>query len=114
MNDGPPLYTAQCGAERQSWAAGAGIVLSFQRGAVAREAVEVDEAPLAMALDLIGVPWLVTERAVLRRHAAPGVVRWETYYRRDHGRPPLVAIGFTPEEAHVLDTRGDLIHLTRG
>ena len=72
VNDGPPLQVAQCGAERVAWSAGAGFVLAFLRGAVEREAVEVDEAPVAMGLDPVGVPWLVTHRAVLRRQIEAG------------------------------------------
>jgi hypothetical protein len=111
VNNGPPLHVAQCGAGREAWSAGPGLVLSFQRGAVAREAVDVDDPPVAMGLDLVGVPWLVTERAVLRRHVESGAARWRAYYRRDRERPPLVAIGFMPEEAHVLDSRGGSIRL---
>ena len=72
-----------------------------------------------MALDLVGVPWLVCERAVLRRHsvttasslapaghAPQGGPVWRTYYRRDPSAPSLVAIGFTPDGARVLDVRG--------
>src|SRR5262249_40429141 len=48
VNDGPPLHVAQCGAGWEAWSAGQGFALSFHRGAVAREAVEVSEAPAAM------------------------------------------------------------------
>ena len=49
VNDGPPLLVALCGVAREAWAAGPGLVLSFQRGAVSPEAVEADELPVAMA-----------------------------------------------------------------
>src|SRR6185369_15974933 len=68
VNDGPPLLVAQSSAGRDAWAAGVGFALAFQGGVVEREAVEADDAPVAMGLDLVGVPWLVTERSVLRRH----------------------------------------------
>ena len=64
-----------------------------------------------MELDLVGVPWLISERAVLRRHVESGVAVWKTLYRREPGRPGLVTVGFTPEEAHVVDARGDSIHV---
>ena len=111
MNEGPPLHVAQCGAAREAWAAGPGVLLSFQRDAVALEPLDTDEAPAAMGLDLVGTPWLVTERAVLRRHVDAGLASWRTYYRRDPDRPPLVAIGFTPDDVRVLDARGAAIHI---
>jgi len=114
VNDGPPLLVAQCGVGWEGWSAGSGFVLSFQRGALSQEAVDVDEPPAAMGLDLVGVPWLITERAVLRRHIETGVASWRALYRREPDRPPLVTIGFTPEEAHVVDARGDSIHLRVG
>jgi hypothetical protein len=78
---------------------------------VSREAVEVDDAPVAMGLDLVGAPWIVTEWAALRREVESGTVRWRVVYKRERGRPPLVAIGFTPEEARILDARGGMVHL---
>jgi hypothetical protein len=111
VNDGPELLVAQCGAAGAGWSAGAGFALEFQRGAVAREAVEVDDAPVAMGLDLVGAPWIITEWAALRREVESGTSRWRVIYKRERGRPPLVAIGFTPEEARILDARGGMIHV---
>jgi hypothetical protein len=111
VNERPPLRAALCGASREAWGAGSGFVLSFQRGAVTPEEVAVNETPAAMALDLVGVPWLVTHRSVLRRHVTGGVARWLTYYRRDETRAPLVGIGFTPEGALVLDAEGNAVSI---
>ena len=111
VNDGPPLRHAQCGAGRDAWAAGVGFVLMFQRSAVTRESIDVDDSPVAMGLDLVGVPWLVTRWAALRREVDAGVGRWRAHYRRSEARPPLVAIGFTKEEAIVMDSSGDFVHL---
>jgi len=57
------------------------------------------------------VPWIVTAHAVLRRQVESGTVTWRAVYRRESGRPALVAIGFTPEEARVLNARGNFVHL---
>jgi hypothetical protein len=111
VNDGPELLVAQCSAARVAWSAGAGFVLEFQRGAVAREALEVDETPVAMGLDLVGVPWVVTGWAAMRRQVESGMARWRVVYRRERGRPPLIAIGFTPEEARIVDARGGSVRL---
>lgn len=106
VNDKPALRVAVCAATRESWAAGEGIVVRLDRGAATIEKVEALEKPVAMALDLVGIPWLVTEHAVLRRHVENNEGVWRAYYRRDPARPPLVAIGFTPQGASVLDARG--------
>ncbi|MEP7125632.1 MAG: protein kinase [Byssovorax sp.] len=119
VNERPALSVALAGATREAWGAGSGFVLGFDRSGAISEAVDHQGEPVAMALDLVGVPWLVCERAVLRRHAvttgsslAPGGHSpqggpvWRTYYRRDPTAPSLVAIGFTPDGARVLDARG--------
>jgi serine/threonine protein kinase len=119
VNEMPPLSVALTSATREAWGAGAGFVLGFDRSGVTSEAVDYQGEPVAMGLDLVGIPWLVCERAVLRRHSvttgaslSPGSPTpqsgpvWRTYYRRDPAAPPLVAIGFTPEGARVLDARG--------
>ena len=105
VNDRPPLVACVSGAGRESWAAGQGFVLRFDPSGVAEEKVEDLEPPVAMGLDLVGVPWLVTPRAVLRRHDADQPI-WKLYYRRDAYAAPLIAIGFSSEGARVLDTRG--------
>jgi hypothetical protein len=112
VNDGPELLVAQCGAGRAAWAAGAGFALELHRGAVGREAVEGDEAPVAMGLDLVGVPWVVTARAALRRRVEGSTARWKVVYRREPGRPPLIGIGFTPKEARILDARGGSVRVS--
>jgi len=111
VNDRPPLRTALCGATREAWAAGSGFVVSFQRGAVTPEEVEVDEVPIAMALDLVGVPWLLTDHSVMRRHVESGVARWRAHYRRDTARPPLIALGFTSDGALVVDATGNAVSI---
>jgi hypothetical protein len=111
VSDKPALVAAVCGAARESWAAGAGVVLRFDRGAVASERVDATDVPAAMALDVVGVPWLVTERAVLRRHIEAGDGVWKAYVRRPEDRPAFVGIGFTPEGARVLDARGGVVEI---
>jgi hypothetical protein len=64
-----------------------------------------------MALDVVGAPWLVTERAALRRHVEDNEGVWRIYYRRDAARAPLVGIGFTPDGATLLDARGAFVAL---
>jgi serine/threonine protein kinase len=103
VNKHPPLRRALAGATREMWAAAKGIVLSLERGSVSEERVDDDGEPVAMALDLVGVPWLVTETAVLRRHVQSGAAAWKEYYRRAPGRARLVAIGFSREGACVVD-----------
>ncbi len=106
-----PLHVVCCGAERTAWAAGAGFALASSIATVVREAVEVDDPPVAMGLDFVGVPWIVTGRAALRRQIDSGKATWRAVYRRGPGRPPLVAIGFTPEEARIMDACGSSIHV---
>jgi hypothetical protein len=59
----------------------------------------------------VGVPWLVTDRTVLRRHIEGNEGVWRAYYRREAGRAPLIGIGFTPEGALVLDAKGGAVAL---
>jgi serine/threonine protein kinase len=106
VNERPPLRVALCGAAREAWGAGAGFVVAFERGAVRPEPVEQAGEPTAMGLDLVGVPWLVCERVLLRRHVDAGNALWRVYYRRPEGSAPLIAVGFTPEGARVLDAQG--------
>jgi hypothetical protein len=106
VNERAPLRVALCGAAREAWGAGAGFVMAFERGAVRPEPVEQAGQPTAMALDLVGVPWLVCERMLLRRHVDAGNAIWRVYYRRPEGSAPLIAVGFTPEGARVLDAHG--------
>lgn len=106
VNDRSPLLVGLCGAGREAWCAGQGFVLSFERGLVTQESTEGQGTPVAMALDLVGAPWLVCERAVLRRHVDGGSAVWKVYYERSEDRPPLTGIGFTPEGARLLDAHG--------
>lgn len=111
VNDRPPLRAALMGPEGEGWAAGWGFVLSFRQGAVSVELVEERGAPASMGFDPLGVPWLVTDHAVMRRHVESGTPLWKTYYRREDDRPALIAVGFTPEGARVLDERGNGVHI---
>lgn len=110
VNERPPLHAAVAGVEGEFWTAGAGFVLRVDRGGASEESVEwaleaPAGAPVAMGLDLAGIPWLVTDRAVLRRHGANAPV-WRAYYTRPDGAPPLVAIGFTTAGVRVFDALG--------
>ncbi|AKT36868.1 serine/threonine-protein kinase [Chondromyces crocatus] len=106
VNQRAALEIALCGADRTSWAAGEGFVLSFDRASVTVEELEISGRPVAMGLDPVGVPWLVTGRAVLRRHAGLANASWRVYFQQDVGAPPLLAIGFTAEGACVVDAAG--------
>jgi hypothetical protein len=111
VNERPALRVALCGPDGEAWAAGWGVVLSFRRGVVTVEAVEDRGAPAAMGFDPLGIPWLVTDRSVMRRHVENGVVLWKRYYRRSEDRAALIAVGFTPEGARVLDERGNGVQI---
>jgi hypothetical protein len=106
VNDKPGLTVAVSGAMRETWAAGPGVLLRFDLGGAAREAAETDEPPVAMGLDPVGVPWLVTERHVLRRHDAGGLAVWVRCFTRGPGEAPFVAIGFDQDGAFAVDARG--------
>ncbi|WP_437674778.1 serine/threonine-protein kinase [Sorangium sp. So ce131] len=104
-NGKPPLEVAVAGADRGAWAAGAGVVMRFDQSGAAVETSEGGGRPVAMGLDEEGVPWLVTEREVLRRHGA-GVPIWKRYHAQAEGEPALVAIGFHPTGVRVVDAVG--------
>lgn len=108
VNERTALRACVCGAAREAWAAGDDYVLSLQRGHVTAEQLDLDMAlrPVAMALDPGGVPWLLGERGLLRRHVDSGIARWVPYYRRPEGAPALVGFGFTRSGARVLDALG--------
>jgi len=106
VTDKPALSVGLCSGERLSWAAGEGFVLAFDRGSVTTENVEVADRPVAMGLDPVGLPWLVTVSAVMRRQTVNGGAVWRSYYEKDAGAPPLVGITFTDEGVRVIDAKG--------
>jgi hypothetical protein len=108
VSNTPPLEVAVCGNERDAWAASGQMIFRFDRSAAEVELPDLNERPVQMALDLVGLPWLVTERSVLRREAAlgtptPGRSPWRVVAKRAQGAPRFAAIGFTPEGARVID-----------
>jgi eukaryotic-like serine/threonine-protein kinase len=111
VNDRSPLLVGICGAGREAWGAGQGFILSFERGLVTAESTEHQGMPMAMALDLVGIPWLVCEHVVLRRHVDGERTVWRVYYQRGEERPPLIGVGFTPEGVRVLDAQGGGAHI---
>jgi hypothetical protein len=113
VNDKPRLSLAVASAGRECWAAGAGIVLRFDSptSPVTVEKSDMLGAPTAMGLDIVGVPWLVTERAVLRRHIEANDGVWKLYHRRAENLPPLAGIGFTLDGAIVVDERGGIVDI---
>ncbi|MDI1480980.1 protein kinase [Polyangium sp. y55x31] len=106
LNDKPALLLCVAGAEGEAWAAGVGIVMRFDRGGSAVEASEAEGIPVAMGLDDEGVPWLVTEREVFRRHGGGVSPVWKRYHTQPKGAPRLVAIGFPPGGVRVVDAVG--------
>jgi len=106
VSDKPGLLVGLCSGERLSWAAGEGLVLGLDRGTVINEDVEAKDRPVAMGLDPVGIPWLVTNSSVMRRQATTGPATWRVYYEKDTGAPPLVGITFTDEGVRVIDARG--------
>ena len=111
MKDKPPLFVAVCGASRDAWAAGVGCVLRFDRAGVDHEPLSINADPVAMALDPLGTPWLITDHAALRRHEGTPTPSWEVYYQRNPLLPRLVGIGFTADGARLLDERGGGVHI---
>ena len=111
VKDLGPLDLVVCGAARESWAAGNGVLVRLERDAAIREPCSATDAPRALALDLAGQPWLVTERGVYRRHTDSGEPSWKQYYAREASRAPLVGIGFTPLGAHVFDASAGIVKI---
>jgi serine/threonine protein kinase len=112
VNDRSPLSVVVCGDGREAWGAGVGFALSFDRALVIPEPLGVRFPPTAMNLDPLGIPWLVTERAVLRRHAdLRPERRWQVYFTQAEGKPPLIAVGFTSGGALLVDASGAEIQL---
>ncbi len=116
VSHGPPLLVGVCGNERESWAASHTQILRFDRSAAEVEHDALGDVPVCMALDLVGLPWLVTRRRILRRETsgptpAGGASRWRVVCDRPAGAAPFVALGFTPEGARVLDAAGNSVHV---
>jgi hypothetical protein len=106
------LTVATGGNERELWAASSAGVLRFDRATAELETEDLGEAPVAMALDLVGIPWLVTERGVHRREALAGATsKWRRIHVRPANKPPFAAIGFTPEGVRVLDAGGSALRI---
>ncbi len=106
LRDKPPLLVALASADRVAWAAGDGCVLALDRGTVTPEEQAAGGRPVAMGLDPLGIPWLVTPRTVMRRSTHGEAPRWRIFFEQDAGEPPLVGIGFTAGGARVVDARG--------
>ena len=104
------LRLALCGAEREAWATSDAQIVRFDRNAVEIEHEKIDDDPTALALDLVGVPWLVTARTVWRRELTGSRAAWRALHRRSSG-PSLMAIGFTPDGATVLDADGGIVRI---
>ena len=106
LRDKPPLYAALASADRLAWAAADGCVLALDRGSVTVEEVAVTGRPVAMGLDPLGIPWLVTARAVMRRSTHGDAPAWRLFYEQDPGEPSLVGIGFSTSGTRVVDAEG--------
>lgn len=111
VNERSPLVTCLCSGGKDAWAAGNGFVLYLERGDVHEEEVEGQDAPVAMALDLVGSPWLVTPRTVLRRHVDSNAAKWRVYHRREQALPAFIGIGFTAGGARIVDAGGGGVQL---
>jgi hypothetical protein len=111
LKDCPPLSVAMCGGGREAWAAGKGCVARLDPSGVDRETISTIEPTVAMALDPLGIPWLVTERTLFRRHELAEGPSWEPYYTRDASLPPLIGLGFTADGVRLLDAKGGGAHV---
>jgi hypothetical protein len=114
----PPLRVAACGAGRDAWAAGEHGIFAFSPGRPAElEQTELARKPgplalVDMVIDLVGSPWLLTSRSLLRREATAAEHAWRVVHERDPNEPAFVAMGFTPKGVHVLDERGGFVVIT--
>jgi len=104
----PPLLVAAPAVGKECWAAGEDCIVRLDADNVEAESAQSFGVPIAMALDMIGIPWLLTSDKVLRRHGGGTTTEWVVYHERASGKPPFVAIGFTAEGAHVLDEGGNM------
>jgi serine/threonine protein kinase len=105
----PPLLVAAPGIGKDCWAAGEDCIVRLDADTVDAESAQSFGLPVAMALDVIGIPWLLTSDKVLRRHSGGASAQWVVYYERPSDKPAFVAIGFTCNGAHVLDAGGNSI-----
>ncbi len=112
-----PMRLATAGAERESWAItepqpplGTSQIVRFDRS-VAEVEMTLDVAAIALALDLVGVPWLLTPTTVMRREISQGKPLFRTLAARTPDRAPFVSIGFTPEGATVVDAEGGFTYV---
>jgi hypothetical protein len=112
VTDRSPLLVCVCSGGQDAWGAGQGFVLYLARGDVHEEAVEAEEPPIAMGLDLVGSPWLLTRRSVLRRHVDSRTARWRLYHQREPNEPDFIAMGFTTSGVRIVDRGGGGVHLT--
>ncbi len=103
----PTLLVATPSVGKECWAAGEDCIVRLDPEMVEAENAQSFGIPIAMALDLIGIPWLLTADKLLRRHGGGSVTEWVLYYERETDKPPFVALGFTCEGVHVLDAGGN-------
>jgi serine/threonine protein kinase len=101
-----PLRVVVSSADRVAWAAGDDGVFALDPGGVAAEKTEKPGPPVAMGLDPVGIPWLVTARGVMRRSSHGAGATWELYHELDPGEPALVGIGFSGAGAWIVDAAG--------
>ncbi|MBK9266760.1 MAG: protein kinase [Polyangiaceae bacterium] len=103
----PPFLVAVAGVGKDCWAAGEDCIVRLDGDSVETEGGLPFGIPVAMALDVVGIPWLMTKDKVLRRHGGGSAAEWIVYHRRSEDKPAFVAIGFTAEGVHVLDAAGN-------
>jgi len=108
----PPLLCGTNGTRAQAWTAGEGFILRLDREGAHVEPIDVHETPIAMRLDPVGVPWLLTSHTVLRRHLQNSKPVWKVYHRVETNMPSYVSIGFAPSGACVFDRYGDGVVVT--
>jgi serine/threonine protein kinase len=108
-----PLSRALVTEDDLWFAAGEGFVLALRDNPARLEELEGarSEVPVAMELDRLGVPWLVTSHAVHRRSDASHGARWQLVFRRPPNRPPFVAFSSIAGGPRILDAEGTLILL---
>lgn len=92
---------------------GSDFIVGFHSGTASNEAAIPPDAglPVSLALAPVGIPWLLTERAILRRSIRGSQVHWTQIYQRPADQASLVGIGFTPAGARALDALGGSVML---